>query len=255
MKTSLIIEYARRDLSERFAGSEIGGLWNVVWPLVNIAIYTIIFSKIIGARLPGDSSAYSYSIYLVAGLLPWNTFSSTITRITTVFVQKRAILTKIRVSLPYLPIYIVLSEAFIYFVSMMIFIVYVILTGYEISEYIFFVPLIFAVQQIFAFSVGFFCAIFYVFMRDIGEVVSIVMQIWFWFTPIVYVVTILPETLQPLFRYNPACAFINSYQQIFLFNQPPFLRNLIFLAIIAHIILIAAYLIYLKLEKDIRDFV
>jgi lipopolysaccharide transport system permease protein len=244
----------KRDFTERYSGSVLGVFWAFIWPLVNIIVYTVIFSQVMGARLQGSSSTYSYGIYLVAGILPWTAFVNTVSRSATIFVDKKAIISKIKVSLPSLPLYIVMSESITFLITLFVYIVFLILTGTPLRKTIILLPAIYLVQQIFAFSLGFLISIFHVFIRDLKEITGIVLQIWFWFTPIVYVYDILPAVAKKLVHMNPAFLFIKSYQDIFVLNQVPDFINLLKLSVIAHLLLLAGYVIFKKLERDIRDF-
>ena len=255
MNLSLILELTKRDFTERFAGSILGVSWSFIWPLVSIMIYTVIFSKIMSARMPGNTGPYSYGIYLVAGLVPWTTFANTVLRCSTVFLDKKYIISKINISLIRLPLYIVLSESITFVITMLIYLIFLIITKTPLSKWILVLPFVYIVQQIFAFSLGFFMGIFTVFIRDLKEVMNITMQIWFWFTPIVYVANILPEFVKKLLFFNPAYLFIQAYQQVFAYRVAPDFYKLIILTLIAHILLLVSFLIYKKLEKDIRDFV
>jgi len=250
----LLIELTKRDFTERYSGSVLGVFWAFIWPLVNIIVYTVIFSQVMGVRLQGSSSTYSYGIYLVAGILPWTAFVNTVSRSATIFVDKKAIISKIRVSLPSLPLYIVMSESITFLITLFIYIVFLVLTGTPLRKTIILLPAIYLVQQIFAFSLGFLISIFHVFIRDLKEITGIVLQIWFWFTPIVYVYDILPAVAKKLVHMNPAFLFIKSYQDIFVLNQVPDSVNLLKLSVIAHLLLLAGYVIFKKLERDIRDF-
>ena len=254
MNLSLLIELTKRDFTERYSGSVLGVFWAFIWPLVNIIVYTVIFSQVMGVRLQGSSSTYSYGIYLVAGILPWTAFVNTVSRSATIFVDKKAIISKIRVSLPSLPLYIVMSESITFLITLFIYIVFLVLTGTPLRKTIILLPAIYLVQQIFAFSLGFLISIFHVFIRDLKEITGIVLQIWFWFTPIVYVYDILPAVAKKLVHMNPAFLFIKSYQDIFVLNQVPDSVNLLKLSVIAHLLLLAGYVIFKKLERDIRDF-
>lgn len=255
MNLSLIFELAKRDLTEHYSGSSLGAMWNFIYPLVNILIYMMIFSKIMSARLPSSSSTYGYGIYLVAGIVPWTAFSNTITRTSTVFLEKKHIITKIRVNLNTFPLYIILSESIIFAMTISIFVGFLLVSGQTISPLIIFVPLIYIIQQFFAYSLGFLIAMFVVFLRDLKEIVAIVIQIWFWFTPIVYVYDILPDFVKSIMIFNPAFIFIQGYQNIFVYNQMPNLNYLLYLLVSSIIIIISANLIFKKLEKDIRDFI
>jgi lipopolysaccharide transport system permease protein len=216
----------------------------------------IIFGNLMGAKLPGMSSVYSYGIYLVSGLIPWIAFSNTITRTSTVFIDKKNIINKIHFDLPILPLFIVLAESVLFMVTMIIFILILLFTGFSPSiNLLLYLPIIYFIQQLFAYSLGFFSGMFVVFIRDLKEVVSIGIQIWFWFTPIVYVFEILPPTVQDILIWNPALAFIAAYHDIFIYGKIPSFSFLFILLCISIITIIFEYLIFKKLEKDIRDFI
>jgi lipopolysaccharide transport system permease protein len=251
---TLLIELTKRDFTERYSGSILGVFWAFIWPLVNIFVYIVIFSQVMGARLQGSSSTYSYGIYLVAGILPWTAFVNTVSRSSTIFVDKKAIISKIKVSLPSLPLYVVMSESITFLITLFVYIVFLLITGTPLRKTIILLPAIYLVQQIFAFSLGFLISIFHVFIRDLKEITGIVLQVWFWFTPIVYVYDILPEFAKNLVHINPAFLFIKSYQDIFVLNMVPDFVNLLKLSAIAHLLLLAGYVIFKRLERDIRDF-
>jgi lipopolysaccharide transport system permease protein len=251
---SLLIELTKRDFTERYSGSVLGVFWTFIWPLVNIFVYTVIFSQVMGARLQGASSTYSYGIYLIAGILPWTAFANTVSRSATIFADKKGIISKIKVSLPSLPLYIVMSESITFLITLLIYMVFLLMTGTPLRTSLIFLPVIYLVQQIFAFSLGFLITIFHVFIRDLKEITGIVLQLWFWFTPIVYVYDILPAFAKNLVAFNPAFLFIKAYQDIFVLNQVPEFVNLMKLSIMAHLLLLAGYVIFKKLERDIRDF-
>jgi len=251
----LIIELAKRDFIERYSGSTLGFVWSFIYPLINILIYMVIFGNLMGARLPGTSTVWGYGIYLIAGLVPWTAFANTVSRSSTVFLDKKNIISKIHLDLPTLPLYIVLSESITFVVTLLIFIGILVITGSTISLYLIFIPVIYLIQQLFAYALGFFLGMFVVFLRDLKEVVAIVLQIWFWFTPIVYVFSILPSYVQDIMMWNPAYAFISAYHSIFIYQTMPSFFYLGILLGISIMFVMLDYVIFKKLEKDIRDFI
>jgi lipopolysaccharide transport system permease protein len=251
---SLILELTKRDFIERYSGSALGFIWSFIYPLINILIYMIIFGNLMGARLPGMSSVWGYGVYLIAGLIPWTAFANTVTRSSTVFLDKKNIITKIHLDLPTLPLFIVLSETITFIVTLVIFIGVLLVTGFSVSLYLLLIPVIYFIQQLFAYALGFFLGMIVVFLRDLKEVVTIGFQIWFWFTPIVYVFEILPPLAQQILFWNPALAFISAYHDIFILQKMPsflFLSLVLFMSIV---LIVVDYIIFKKLEKDIRDF-
>jgi lipopolysaccharide transport system permease protein len=249
-----ILELVRRDFEERFAGSVLGNLWSFIVPLVNILIYTIIFSNIMSARLPAIGGKFAYSIYLIAALLPWMSFSTTVMRSTTVLLDKKNLISKINIALPSMPLYISLSETVNLFISITIFSVFLFFFGHGFSEYILLIPFIFMLQQIMAYTIGLTLGIITVFIRDLKEVVGIAMQVWFWFTPIVYVKDILPQWLKKIIVFNPFYHLADSYQKIFLWKELPDVQNLIILTTITFSLLFLSYFLFVKLESDVKDF-
>ena len=172
MNFSLIIELAKRDFIERYSGSALGFVWSFIYPLINILIYMIIFGSLMGARLPGMSSVWGYGIYLIAGLVPWTAFANTVTRSSTVFLDKKNIISKIHVDLPTLPLFIVLSETITFCVTLVIFLLILLMTGFVFTPLLLLIPVVYLIQQVFAYALGFFLAMFVVFLRDLKEVVS-----------------------------------------------------------------------------------
>jgi lipopolysaccharide transport system permease protein len=255
MNFSLIIELAKRDFTERYSGSALGFLWSFVYPLINILIYMIIFGSLMGARLPGMSSIWGYGVYLIAGLVPWTAFANTVTRASTVFLDKKNIIAKIHVDLPTLPLFIVISESVTFVVTLAIFLVIILITGFALSWYLVLIPLLYLIQQVFAYALGFFLAMFVVFLHDLKEVVAIGFQIWFWFTPIVYVFDILPSFAQKVLILNPMLSVVSAYHDIFVFQRMPSFFYLSIVLIMSVVLIVVDYIIYKKLEKDIRDFI
>jgi len=251
---SLVWELTKRDFSERFAGSVLGSLWALIWPLVGLVIYIMIFGKIMGGRLPGNSNFYSYGIYVTVGLVPWSAMATSISRCSSVFLDKKHLVTKIRMSLPSLLLYIILSETITFLFSMGFLFIFLLFTRYHFTLNLALVPYIYYLQQILAFAIGLLAATLTVFIRDIKEITGVILQFWFWFTPIVYVRQILPDFVKNIIVYNPAYVIIESYQRIFVFNDDPSYHSLILLTIITHALVSIAYIIFRTLEKDVRDF-
>jgi len=253
-RAGVVWTLVRREFAERFAGSILGAGWAVIWPLVSLGIYIVIFGNFMGARLPGQSSYYAYSVYLCIGLIPWTCFAGTISRSCTVFLDKKTIIARIPISLPSLLIYVNLTEVITCLVSMAFLFLFLVLSGYDITVRYLLLPFIVYLQQILAFSLGLVSATLSVFLRDLKEIVGIILQIWFWFTPIIYVADILPPAVREILKFNPAFIITESYQRIVIFGDYPALASLALLTLITHLLLVVAYGLFRRLEKDVRDF-
>lgn len=258
MNLHLLLHFVRQDLIDRHASSALGALWTLLLPLANILIFTLVFSSIMGMRLEGmgmeSLGPYSYSVYLVTGLLAWLCFANTLTRITQVFHDKASLIVKVRLSLFTLPLYILISETIIYLISMTFFAIFLWLIDFQWSWYCLWLPLIFIVQQLLAYGIGLICAVLSVFLRDIKEAVGVITQFWFWLTPVVYVVTILPQRWLPLFEFNPVYHTTRAMRDALILGQTPDLTSLAVVAGAGLVLLACGLIIGKKLERDIRDF-
>ena len=249
----LLWELAKRDLWERYSGSSLGALWSIIYPMVTVFIYLIIFASIMGAKLPGSSNVYSYGIYLIAGVIPWTAFASTVTRASTVFLDKRNIISKIPVDLNCFSLYIVMSESMIFAITFTIFFGFLFVTEYSFTPLIMIIPFIFVIQQLFAYALGSILGILVVFVRDFKEAINVVFQFWFWLTPIVYVAEILPEFAKPFMVINPAYWFIGGYQQILSYQAMPDFGKLAFLLFVTVVLMVCKIKLMRVMERDIRD--
>ena len=137
----------------------------------------------------------------------------------------------------------------------MIFLLILLITGFVFTPLLLLIPVVYLIQQVFAYALGFFLAMFVVFLRDLKEVVSIGFQIWFWFTPIVYVFEILPPLAQQILIWNPMLPVISAYHDIFVYQKMPSFYYLAIVLIISIMLIVLDYVIFKKLEKDIRDFI
>lgn len=257
MNWNLLLNFTRQDLIDRHSASVLGAAWTFILPLINILIFTLVFSNIMGMRLGGlgqDLGKWGYSVYLVSGLLAWNCFAATLTRITGVFHEKAHLIGKVRLSLWSLPLFVVLSETVHYLIATGFFMVFLIAIGFDFSWHLLWWIPIFLCQQLLAYALGITCAILSVFIRDITQVVGVVTQLWFWLTPIVYVANILPGTIQQLVALNPFYHLVLAYRAALIGGQAPHLLSIGLLVAFSLALLGVSIFVGRKLERDIRDF-
>ena len=249
----LLVHFVARDLKSRYAGSFMGIVWNVVHPLVMITIYTLVFSRIMRARLPGMPDVYSYSIYLCAGLLPWNAFAEVVSRSATVFLDQAWLLKKIRIPKKLLSGSIVLSSAINFLIGFSIFFIFLLLTGHVPNRAYLILPLLLVLQFAFAFGLGLMVSVLNVFLRDISQLVGIGLQFWFWLTPIVYLEEVLPDGIRRLLRLNPMTHFMRGYHGVILDGLVPSWSLLGTTALATLMSLAIGSAIFFRLKDEIAD--
>lgn len=249
----LLLNFVVRDLKSRYAGSLMGIVWNVIHPLAMIIIYTLVFSRVMGARLPGISDVHGYSIYLCAGLLPWNAFTEVISRSTTVFLDQAWLLKKMNFPKKLLGGSIAFSSLVNFFIGFSIFLLFLLLTGHRPGTAYLILPVLLILQFTFAFGLGLILSALNVFLRDISQLVGIGLQLWFWLTPIVYLEDVVPETVKGVLQLNPMYHFIRGYHSVILDNAFPSWSTLGIMSMLALMSLTIGSAIFFRLKDEIVD--
>jgi len=244
---------AMSDLRHRYAGSAMGIFWNILIPLLQILILTIVFSQIMEVRLPGAGSAKAFAVYLCSGLLPWLGFSECVTRGTQSFLENATYLKKLPIPEQIFVAQNALGSTLSLGISMSLLFLLTLVLKVELTWAWLVVTMVILLLQSFGFGLGLMLGSLNVFFRDIGQGLGIVLQMWMWLTPIVYVKDILPGLVQRLLVFNPAFPFIDSLQGIVvrgLWPAPWHWGLMSFWALTAPL---AGYMILRKLKPEIRD--
>ncbi|WP_312215610.1 ABC transporter permease [Pantoea vagans] len=211
----------KREFQTKYQNSLLGAAWNIINPLSMIVVYTLIFSQIMRAKLPGVDSAFAYSIYLCAGTFTWNIFNEIVSRSQNVFIENANIIKKINFPRICLPVTLICNALVNFGIIFFLFTIFLILSGSFPGFVYFEIFPVLAVAIIFAIGLGMVVGVLNVFFRDVGQTVTIFMQFWFWFTPIVYPVNIIPERFQELVKLNPMAAIIEGSHNILVQGKSP----------------------------------
>lgn len=241
------------ELKGRFARSRLGLFWSVLHPLAQAAIFALVLAEVLGAKLPGIEDKAAYPIYLLAGMAAWALFTEILTRCITVFVDYGSTLKKIAFPRICLPV-IVWGGALLNHVLLLLAIMVVfIFMGHPPGLAWFAVPIGIVLISLFAFGLGLTLGVFNVFVRDIGQVMTVVVQLWFWLTPIVYPLQIVPERLMWLTNLNPMVALVGIYQNALLLNQWPDFMPLIIPAALALGLAAIAFVVFRRGSPELVD--
>ncbi len=211
-----------REVRGRYSGSVFGSAWAILNPLAMIAVYTLVFSQVMRARLPDVDDSLAYGIFLCTGIFAWTLFAETLTRTVTIFVDNANLIKKSNFPRITLPLIVSLTGLVNYAIVMGLFGLFLAVTGRMPGwSVLAFIPLL-AIQVMFAAGLGIFLGVLNVFFRDVQQVTSIVVQFWFWLTPIVYPIVILPEyAVNLLTTFNPMAEIMLAYQDVVLRGEWP----------------------------------
>jgi lipopolysaccharide transport system permease protein len=234
----LFHNFVRQDFLGQFAGSMGGFLWLFITPIVHIIIYAFVFRFVFGMRAPPDFGETSFVIFMMVGYLPWFAFAEAIGRAPSLLLVKAPLITKVMFPVQILPVVGTLVPYITHGIGFGVLLLYLALSGY-ISVTWLWLPVIFALQFLFTMGLVAILSAFCVFLRDLQQLIALVITSWFFLTPIVYPITLIQnERVRDLFLFNPMHSFVELYRQLVLLNHFPLL-NFEIVAVVS----VATYLI------------
>lgn len=248
-----IFAMVRRDFASRYLGSLLGGLWALLTPLATILVYLVIFSAVMKGRMPGSTDSLSYGIFLCTGILIWTYFAEVISRCQSTFVENANLLKKLSFPRITLPVVVLLSATLNFLLVAAVFLLLLVVLGrFPGVAILACVPLI-AIQQGLALGIGMLLGTLHVFFRDVGQIWLVVVNLWFWVTPIVYVPEVLPEATRSWIRYNPLSHLFLAYQGVVLRNEWPDWQSLLYPGLLAVLLLAIGLWVFRALSGEMVD--
>lgn len=216
-----VLGSVQREFQTRYRNSLLGAVWTILNPLSMIIVYTVIFSQLMKARLPGVDSSLAYGIYLCTGILAWGFFAEVINRSQSVFLEHANLIKRLSFPRICLPLIVVLNAGVNFAIIFSLFLGFLLVTQNFPGWAVLGVIPVLMVQIAFSIGLGISLGVLNVFFRDVGQLMAIILQFWFWFTPIVYPLSILPKSIQSLITLNPMAPLMTAYQGIFVYGHWP----------------------------------
>ena len=247
----LIWAWAGRIVRGRYQQSALGWLWAIVQPIATAAIFTIVFTRFV----PVDTGSTPYLVFSYTAMVPWTLFSMSLTDMTVSLVQNMSLVTKIYFPREVLPIASMMARlmdfaiAFCFLILMLVY--YHMPFSFKALMYL---PVVLAVQIALILGIGIACAAVNVFYRDTDPLIRLVVQIWFYASPIIYSVTVVPSWFRDYYFINPMAGVIEGYRDILLRGTTPgaYLWPSVIAACVA---LTAGYWLFKHLESQFADIV
>lgn len=248
-----VLGSVQREFQSKYRNSLLGAAWNIINPLAMIVVYTVIFAQVMRAKLPGVDSTFAYSIYLCAGVLTWGLFAELVSRGQNMFLDNANLLKKINFPRITLPIIVVLNAGLNFVIVAALFLAFLVFSN-NFPGWVLLAALpVLAIQIAFAVGLGMVLGVLNVFFRDVGQFFGIFLQFWFWFTPVVYPVSILPNAIKPYMNLNPMAPVIGAYQTIFVNQQWPHWQSLWPTAVLAILLSALGWRLFKKNVGEMVD--
>jgi ABC-type polysaccharide/polyol phosphate export permease len=216
----LIQTLVTRELKARYRGSVLGFFWSFINPLLLLLVYTFVFTVV----LPGfrdDSTTQPYALFMFCGLLPWFWFSSSLLEASSSLVVHGNLIKKVLFPAEILPIVAVLANMCHFFLALPILVLFLVYYArpVQIVELVWF-PVVLLVQLILSLGLGFVLSALTVHFRDLRDILNNLLTLWFFSTPIIYPMSMIPDVGKFFMDFNPFAHLAISYQEILFYDGP-----------------------------------
>jgi len=235
----------------RYKQSILGLAWAILQPLSLMLIYTVIFSKI--AKVPSEGAPYA--VFAYTALLPWTFFSSALTNATSGLVNHSQLVTKVYFAREILPLTYVSAALFDFCVASTFLIALFFYYGVALTlNALYAIPILVLLTMLAtAFSLVF--SVIQVRFRDVGVAMPLLLQLWMFASPVVYPLSAVPQRLRGLYALNPLVGVIENFRRVMLQGTAPDFYSLGISALVAAVLLPAAYLYFKRVEATMADII
>ena len=217
----LVRELVSRDIQSRYVGSIMGLLWAILNPILQLALYTLVFSIVLDIRFGPEASTGNFALNLFAALLPWIAIQEGVIRSSRTFIENSNVIKKQRFPLETLPFSVIFSAFIHQILGTIVLLIVVVTTQMTNSTFLPLALLLFVIQLLMTYGLATLVACLNVFFRDVAQVLGVLFMLLFWLTPIVYPKGRAPETYQSLLFLNPLTHMVEGYRFIFLNGVTP----------------------------------
>jgi homopolymeric O-antigen transport system permease protein len=213
--------FVSNEIKGRFAGSLGGFVWSLLTPLANLVIYIFVFSLVLKIRLkPMETGTDSFAVYFLAGMLPWIAFSEALGNAADVFLGRANLISKVAFPLEILPVSGVIVPFCLNGLGFGMYLLYLVFMGYAHPVWLW-LPVVVLPHMVFTLGLVTLVASLSVFIRDVRQFMGTVISLWFFLTPIIYPMSMVPDKLRWIVKLNPMYPFVELYHQVLLFHDLP----------------------------------
>ena len=244
----MIYSLVKKELRGRYKGSALGFLWTFINPLLQLLVYTFVFSVV----MPNNID--KFYLYLFVGLIPWLFFSGSLTGGAASIITQKDMVKKIYYPREVKPIAYVTSNFVNMLLCFLVIFAVLICSGVGINPVtLLYLPIIFAVEYVMCLGGAMLTSALTVYFRDLEYILGIITMAWMYMTPVVYSIEMVPERLRPLMNLNPMTPVIVAYRDILYGKQVPQISTLTSGFVLGVIVLVVGYVVFQKLQRGFAE--
>ncbi len=246
----LLNQLVLREIKARYKQSIIGYAWIILNPLIQLLVFSFVFSVIF--KFPTGN--VPYSVFLFIGLLPWIYLQTSLSSSSSVLVDNAPLIKKVSFPREIFPYSVILAKSVDLFFSLLL--LFIFMLFYKVPLYpsiIFVIPLLF-IQIILMTGLALFLSSANLFYRDIQYLANLILMIWMYLTPIVYPLSLIPKDFVWLYKLNPLVGVIEGYRSAVL-NQPFDTVTILWSTASSLLVFLMGFWLFKKSEKVFADIV
>ncbi len=248
----LLRELVQRDFQSRYAGSLLGFFWPFLLPLWQLLLFTFVFATVLKIPLTGERTE-SFPLFLFCGLLPWMAISEGLTRSATAITDNANLVKNVRFQSEVLVVSLVVGALLQEGVALAVFLVVLAASGKLAAGGLPWLLIVVPLQIALTLGLGLIVCCIHTLFRDTAQLVSMGMMGWFYFTPIVYPLSLIPPRAQPWIQWNPLTTVVELYRQALLGGETGAPDGLGRLALAALVLLLAGLWLFRRLKHGFVD--
>jgi len=251
----LFYYFFKREIKDKYLGNLTGFSWIFIQPIITLLIYWFVFDQIFEARFSKDEQSVGFIVYLAIGFWPWMAFSeAVITSITSVS-EKSDLIGKIKIDLKTLVLATVTAKFSLHLVGYIVVLTGLIVFNNSLNIYSIFLVLFPLIQlYLFAYALGLILSSLQIFVRDTLQLMTTIITLWFFMTPIIYSESFIPEAFRSIIQFNPLYIPITFIHNAVLGTGHMPWFELLVLLVFTIMLLILAIKIFNKLSSSFEDF-
>ncbi len=243
----LIYNLVARDLKVKYKGSTLGFLWSLLNPLLMLVVYTVAFKYVMKLRVP------NFTIFLFSALLPWTFLSSALSMGVTAITENSNLVKKVYFPREVLPLSMVLVNLFHFVLTFVVLIPALLFFKVTIGFTFLFLVVIIFFQSLFVLGLTFIASAMNVYYRDVKHFLEVFLQLWFWVTPIIWAIDMIPEKFRDFAYLNPFTSFVKAYRDIILENRLPQPLIMLMVAALGIAVFLLGALIFQKKQRRFAE--
>jgi ABC-type polysaccharide/polyol phosphate export permease len=248
----LLRELVKRDLGTRYSGSLLGFLWAFLQPLWQLLLFTFVFSTVLTVSLLGERTQ-SFGEFLFCGLLPWMALQEGVMRGTTAITDNASMVKKLSFPSWILALTVVLSALIHEGIALVVFVGALSIRGSLVWQGAPWLLVALVLQILLTLGLALLLSALQVFFRDVVQILGMVLSAWFYLTPIVYPISLVPGPFRDLIRWNPLTPLVELYRSALLGGGGPEPWSLLPLLLASATALLLGILVFQHLRPVLVD--